>query len=61
MVSTLVALEVTAPPSLKAFADTLADMHSAIRDETLQRVRDEIVTDSFRNKVTEHTQLAFFI
>ncbi|WP_156490830.1 hypothetical protein [Marinomonas atlantica] len=51
----------TAPPSLKAFADTLADMHSAIRDETLQRVRDEIVTDSFRNKVTEHTQLAFFI
>ena len=45
--------------SLNAFTETLADMHSGIRDETLQRVSDEIVTDSFRNKVTENTQLAF--
>ncbi len=66
MVSTLVAFESARSDStandkmsLNAFAETLADMHSGIRDETLQRVSDEIVTDSFRNKITENTQLAF--
>ncbi|WP_191600569.1 hypothetical protein [Marinomonas algicola] len=66
LVSTLVAFEsahsdssATEKMSLNAFTETLANMHSGIRDETLQRVSDEIVTDSFRNKVTENTQLAF--
>ncbi|CUB04231.1 hypothetical protein [Marinomonas fungiae] len=67
LVSTLVSFETmrgsstaSDKASLDDFTNTLADMHSAIRDETLSRVNDELETGSLRDKATENTQFAFF-
>ena len=67
LVSTLVAFEsmhgdstAAKTASLDQFAETLADMHSGIRDETLARVSDELDTGTIRETATENTQLAFF-
>ena len=67
LVSTLVAFETmrdnstaSDKTSLDDFTKTLTDMHSAIRDETLSRVNDELETGSLRDKATKNTQFAFF-
>lgn len=67
LVGTLVAFEsmhgdstAAETASLDQFAETLTDMHSGIRDETLARISDELDTHSLREKATENTQLAFF-
>lgn len=67
LVSTLVAFETmrgdstaSDKASLNEFTQTLADMHSGIRDETLKRVNDELATNTLRDKATQNTQFAFF-
>ncbi|WP_067220787.1 hypothetical protein [Marinomonas gallaica] len=66
LVSTLVAFESMREDStakdklsLNAFSDHLDDMHSGIRDETLNRVKQALDTNVIRNKATENTQFAF--
>lgn len=67
LVKTLVSFEVmrqdstaSQKMSLNEFTHDLTEMHSGIRDELMRKVSDEVTSNSFRSKVTDHTQLAFF-